>query len=57
MLIEQQPEFQPITITLETKEEAERFWELLRYCHTKRQGPLKEMANKLSDWFSTEAHL
>lgn len=57
MRIEQQPEFQPITITLETREEAKQFWDLLLHCSTKRQGPLKALATRLSDWFSNEAHL
>lgn len=33
------------------------FWDLLLYCSTKRQGPLKVLANQLSDGFSNEAHL
>ena len=57
MKIEQHQEFQPITITLETSEDAKLFWDLLLYCKTKRQGPLKKLANQLSDWFSNEAHL
>ena len=57
MKIEQQQEFKPITITLETREDANQFWDLLRYGSSKRQGAVKELGDKLSDWLSNEAHL
>lgn len=57
MRIEQKPEFQPITITLETKEDADLFWGLITYGSAKRQGAIKEFGDKISDWFSNEAHL
>lgn len=58
MKIEQNPEFQPITITLETKEEAEEFLEVMSY-HAK-YSPSSDrgaLSSKISDWFTTEAHL
>lgn len=57
MIIEQDVKFQPIIIKLETKEEADLFWELLIHCSTKRKGKLFSFANLLSNWFSNEAHL
>lgn len=41
MKIEQKQAFQPIAIVLETKEEAERFWDLLRYWLWRRWFPAK----------------
>lgn len=56
MKIDQDKEgFKPITITLETKAEAEAFWAILR--HDITYGPRTVLACNLSDWFSTEAKL
>lgn len=57
MKIEQEQNFVPITITLESKEEAGMFWELICYGSSKRQGKLKDFANKISNWFSNSAQV
>lgn len=57
MDIKQTTQFQKITIVLETRDEAQAFWDLLLYCSSKRPEKLKQLANKLSDWFSNEAQL
>lgn len=60
MNITQHPKFQPITIQLTTKEEAEAMWEIVRgvMSTTGVVGPRsKTMAGEISDWFSTEAQL
>ena len=54
MKIEQEPKFQPITITLETREEAEIFWDyalLYEAKPTERCDEVEEMAKKFSNWF------
>ena len=57
MKIEQKQDFNPIHIVLETKEEAMLFWQLVEYQKSHRQGQVKQLGIKLSDWFITEAHL
>lgn len=57
MRLNQKEEFKPITITLETAEEAETFLKIIMYCSSKRPDHLKDMANKISNWFSNEAQL
>jgi len=57
MKLEQKAKFQPITITLETEEDATAFWDLIRFCNSKRPAKLKELATKISDWFSNSAQL
>jgi len=49
------PEFHPIAIVLESREEAELFWRMVRgeYCDDDEQ----RMANRISDYFSNEAKL
>jgi len=58
MKIEQNPKFQPITITLETKEEAEALYKAV--CYLAESGltsDVKNISRHLSSWFTTEAHL
>jgi hypothetical protein len=55
MKLEQKAKFQPITITLETEEDAIAFWDLIRWGGSKRPTKLKELATKISDWFSNSA--
>lgn len=53
MLVNQEvPEFKPITITLETKEEADAFAEMVNDMKTL---PAKKLKNELSNWFSEKA--
>lgn len=61
MKIEQKAEFTPITITIETPEEALAVWDAVRTeymsrfpCHIQGQGAI---LRQLSDWFSINAHL
>lgn len=59
MKITQEPKFQPITLTLETKEEAEALYQVVRRDGIKcpisqAQG---EFLRRLSDWFSERAQL
>ena len=57
MLLEQDPEFRPITITLETQDEAEALWAAVTFgvpvvdpCHHK-------ILTMISDWFSSKAKI
>lgn len=51
MKVEQKQDFNPITITIETKEEADVFMQLLKYCSSKRQGACAEMGTRLECLF------
>jgi hypothetical protein len=54
MKCEQKPEFQPITIILETAQEAEAVW----YAVRKQRNPVAEesaICTRLSNWFSNRA--
>ena len=65
MKIEQEPtEFKPITITLETREEVNFFWDLLRTSNfpigpieTEHTIKIRRMYVEISNWFSTVAKL
>ena len=60
MKIEQKPKFQPITITLETQEEAETFWAFISIGESKPTeiwGRLDAMSKQLGNWFSNQAQL
>lgn len=48
--------YAPITLTLETKEEAELLWTIIR-AHTDRSHAERKFCNTLSDWFSSVAKL
>ena len=52
MKIKQKPKFQPITIVLETAEEADTFWDMCENSHSNLGGSARRMAIKLSDAFS-----
>ena len=57
MKIEQKPKFQPITITLETREEAEIFWDLISMERVIKSGEILSMGIELSNWFSNNAQI
>lgn len=61
MKIQQEPNFQPITIILENREEAVDLWKLLRMAETniinEDAKKLKQFSKTISDWFTKEAHL
>jgi hypothetical protein len=56
MKIEQEQKFQPITITLESKREAEVLWLCIRE-YTPKDSYEKEFFNVLASWFPREAQL
>ena len=56
MKIAQTPSFQPITITLETRDEADAFFAMLTQRHGEIHDPADRLRIKLSDWFSNEYH-
>ncbi len=49
------PEFNPITITLETREDAETFRSLLDTIGSDNSGRVRAMSVVLSDWFTQVA--
>ena len=55
MKIEQKPKFQPITITLETAEEAEGFWGIVS--GENLNSASKKLAIKISNWLTEKAQL
>lgn len=56
--IKQQPKFQPITITLETTEEAEAFWNALRSAETVVvDDSARRIVLDLQNWFSSVSQL
>ena len=60
MKIEQKPKFQPITIMLETREEALLFWEYTSLNETKdieKLGKLEELSKAFNSWFSNIADI
>lgn len=58
MKVKQNPMFQPITITLETPEEAEALWDALRSAETLAQdAATHRIIMDLSNWFSNHAQL
>lgn len=56
MKLVQQESFSPIAIILETREEAELFWKIMREVDTGCHEGWK-MAEKISNMFSNEAKL
>ena len=60
MLITQQDvKFAPITITLETRQEADALWGIINYQKQETNQQLKDrvaLLNKLSNWFSNKCH-
>jgi hypothetical protein len=54
MRILQEPKFQPITIILETAQEANQFWDIIEDMGS---GDRENLRIKLSNWFSCEAQL
>jgi hypothetical protein len=58
MKIEQEQKFQPITIVLDTQEDAIAFWDLIIWhpADAERRR-VKEIRDALSSWFSNEAKL
>lgn len=60
MKIQQKPKFQPITITLETDEEAKALWDAVSYYEPKvgEMGQIhRDILNALSNWFCNNSQL
>jgi hypothetical protein len=58
MKIKQTPQFQPITITLETVEEAEALWGAICMDGVVNEVPERKIIlDDLSNWFSNNAQL
>ena len=55
MLIKQTESYQPITITLQSSEEAHTFWGIMERANGDTNA--KQLAHKLCSFFSNEAHL
>lgn len=56
MKVQQNTEFQPITITLETRDEADLLWYMVSE-YVPATSVQKEFKNRISDWFSNQAQL
>lgn len=61
MKVEQQAEFKPITITLETRAEAMAIWTALSRTDVVKPNDIEwetgyAALKELSDWFSNQAH-
>lgn len=56
MKLEQEPKFQPITLVLGTKKEAETLWEIVR-CHQSDDLYEINFCQEIAHWFSNEAQL
>ena len=56
MKIEQNPKFQPITITIESKEEAEAIWQAIRNMSS-GDSDRDAILRKVSDWFINMSQL
>ena len=54
MKVEQDADFKPIVITLETREEALIFWDIML---GNKDANTKDFMTRMSNWFSEEAHL
>lgn len=57
MKLVQQESFSPIAIILETRDEAEMFWKMMREVDVVYDPALSKMVTKLCNLFSNEAHL
>ena len=59
MDIKQEATYSPIAIVLNTPEEAEIFWDIVRAYGVKTKVPAVNMAfaRQISDWFSAKAKL
>ena len=56
MKFEQQAEFKPITLTIETAREAEFIWDMVRKYAPK--GPVEiHIINEMNDWLTNTAQL
>ncbi len=55
MKLEQEVNFQPITITLETVEEAEALWAIMQ-CEFKTKAA-RDLAIEISNWMTEQAQL
>jgi len=55
-ITQQEKDFAPITIVIETAEEAEAPWAAIRAYETTGKAERRFM-NEISDWFSTQARL
>jgi len=57
MKVTQQEGFKPITIVLESKEEALVFWGLINSFRDNFPEEEQKLGRQLSNWFSNNAHL
>lgn len=58
MKIEQKPEYQPITITLESVEEAIRVWDAIsEKAERMPDSEDRDFYNQMSNWFSNHVQL
>lgn len=55
-LTQEEPEFKPITITLETEEEAACFWDVILAAECPSKDSHK-LAREISNWFTNEEKL
>ena len=55
MKLEQKPKFQPITITLETADEAEAFWAIMS-CEFKTKAA-RDLSIEIFNWITDQAQL
>ena len=55
MKLEQEVKFQPITITLETMEEAEALWAIME-CEFETKAA-RDLAIEISNWMASQAQL
>lgn len=52
------PKFSPITITLESETDAQAFWEIVQqFPNDNKNKYARELATRISNWFSNEAKL
>ena len=60
MKIKQDPHFEPITIRLETRDEAETFWGMVlageKGAQQESSSRVRKMSIELSDWFTNFFH-
>ena len=51
------PPFAPISLVIQTREEADAFWGILCDADAHAEPHVRKLANELSDWFSDNAKL
>lgn len=56
-MLQENKEFSPIAIVLESREDVDAFWFMLICVAANPASPGFKLAKKMSDWFSNEAKL